>query len=156
VARHRLNSKDHPRNSEALAAGLAADGVDVILGAEPLAVDPGAGPAGAHVARLSNGRSASGHEILLAVGRSAPLDGLGLETIGVALRDGRVRPDDRLRIADGVFVAGDPPGPEMAHSTWPTTRREWSPGFALGDDVRPDFRAIPRRPTTDPETAAWG
>ena len=155
VARHRLNSKDHPRNSAALAAGLAADGVGVVLGAEPVAVDPGAGPDGAHVARLSNGRSATGHEILLAVGRSAPLDSLGLETIGVALHDGRVRPDDRLRIADGVFVAGDPAGPEM-HTHLAHYEGEMVARIALGDDVRPDFRAIPRATYTDPETAGVG
>lgn len=155
VARHRLNSKDHPRNSEALAAGLARDGVDVRLGAEPVALEPGAGPQGAHLVRLSDGTMAAGHEILLAVGRVAPLDGLGLETIGVPLRDGRVRPDDRLRIAEDVFVAGDPAGPEM-HTHLAHYEGEMAVRIALGDDVRPDFRAIPRATYTDPETAGVG
>jgi pyruvate/2-oxoglutarate dehydrogenase complex dihydrolipoamide dehydrogenase (E3) component len=155
VARHRLNSKDHVRNSQALAAGLARDGVDVRLGAEPVQVQGGAGPEGAHFVRLSDGSTAAGHEILLAVGRVAPLDGLGLETIGVTLSDGRVRPDERLRIAQDVFVAGDPAGPEM-HTHLAHYQGEMVARIALGDDVRPDFRAIPRATYTDPETAGVG
>lgn len=155
VARHRLNARDHARSSAALAAGLARDGVDVRLGAEPVAVEAGAGPAGAHLVRLSDGSVAAGHEILLAVGRTAPLDGLGLETVGVELRDGRVRPDDRLRIAPGVFVAGDPAGPEM-HTHLAHYQGEMVARIALGEDVRPDHRAIPRATYTDPETAGVG
>ncbi len=155
VARHRLNSKDHPRNSRALAEGLLADGVDVHLGAEPVAVEGGAGGEGSHLVHLSDATSVRGHEILLAVGRVAPLDDLGLETVGVALRDGRLRPDDRLRIADGVFVAGDPAGPEM-HTHLAHYEGEMVARIALGDDVQPDFRAIPRATYTDPETAGVG
>lgn len=155
VARRRLNAKDHPRNSVALADGLARDGVDVRLGAEPVRIEPGAGPHGAHVARLSDGSSATGHEILLAVGRVAPLEGLGLETVGVELHGGRVRPDDQLRIAPGVFVAGDPAGPEM-HTHLAHYQGELVARIALGEDVRPDHRAIPRATYTDPETAGVG
>ena len=155
VARRRLNSKDHPRNSAALADGLGRDGVDVRLGVEPVRVDPGAGADGAHAVRLSDGSSAAGHEILLAVGRVAPLDGLGLETVGVEIRGGRVRPDDRLRIAPGVFVAGDPAGPEM-HTHLAHYQGEIVARIALGEDVRPDHRAIPRATYTDPETSGVG
>lgn len=155
VARRRLNAKDHPRNSAALAAGLARDGVDVRLGAEPVRVDAGAAPDGAHAVRLSDGSTATGHEILLAVGRVAPLDDLGLETVGVELRGGRVRPDDQLRIAPGVYVAGDPAGPEM-HTHLAHYQGELVARIALGEDVRPDHRAIPRATYTDPETAGVG
>lgn len=155
VARRRLNAKDHPLNSAALAAGLAKDGVDVRLGVEPVAVEAGAGPAVAHRVRLSDGSHVAGAEILLAVGRVAPLDGLGLETIGVTLREGRARPDDRLRIAEDVFVAGDAAGPEM-HTHLAHYQGEMAVRMALGDDVRPDFRAIPRATYTDPETAGVG
>ena len=155
VARRRLNAKDHPRNSEALAAGLARDGVDVRLGVEPVRVEAGSGPDGAHLVQLSDGSDAAGHEILLAVGRVAPLESLGLETVGVALRDGRVRPDERLRIAEGVFVAGDPAGPEM-HTHLAHYQGELAARVALGDEVRPDYRAIPRATYTEPETAGVG
>jgi pyruvate/2-oxoglutarate dehydrogenase complex dihydrolipoamide dehydrogenase (E3) component len=155
VARRRLNAKDHPRNSAALERGLARDGVDIRRGVEPTAVEAGAGPQGAHLVHLSDGTAASGHELLLAVGRVAPLEGIGLESVGVELRDGRVRPDDQLRIAPGVFVAGDPAGPEM-HTHLAHYQGDMVARIALGDDVRPDHRAVPRATYTDPETAGVG
>jgi pyruvate/2-oxoglutarate dehydrogenase complex dihydrolipoamide dehydrogenase (E3) component len=155
VSRRRLNARDHPANSAALERGLADDGVDIRRGVEPVRVEVGAGPAGAHLVRLSDGTTATGHEILLAVGRVAPVDGLGLESVGIELRDGRVRPDDQLRIAPGVFVAGDPAGPEM-HTHLAHYQGEMVARIALGEDVRPDHRAIPRATYTDPETAGVG
>lgn len=151
----RLNHRDHPRNSEALARALARDGVELNLGTRAERIEAGAGRGGAHRIYLSDGSSFDGHEVLFAIGRTAPLTGLGLETIGVALRDGRVTPDDRLRIADRTFVIGDPAGPEM-HTHLAHYQGEIAVRIALGDDVRPDFRAIPRAVYTDPETAGVG
>ena len=151
----RLNHRDHPRNSDALARALARDGVELHLGTRAERIEARAGRDGAHRIHLSDGSSIDGHEVLFAIGRTAPLTGLGLETIGVALRDGRVTPDDRLRIADRTFVIGDPAGPEM-HTHLAHYQGEIAVAIALGDDVRPDFRAIPRAVYTDPETAGVG
>ena len=151
----RLNHRDHPRNSDALARALARDGVELHLGTRAERIEARAGRDGAHRIHLSDGSSVDGHEVLFAIGRTAPLTGLGLETIGVAVRDGRVTPDDRLRIADRTFVIGDPAGPEM-HTHLAHYQGEIAVAIALGDDVRPDFRAIPRAVYTDPETAGVG
>jgi dihydrolipoamide dehydrogenase len=151
----RVNPKDHPRNSTAIEAGLRRDGVDVRKGVRAVRIRPRAGASGAHVVDLSDGSSVEGHEILLAVGRTVPLAGLGLETVGVDLNAGApiVGPD--LRIADGVYAAGDPAGPEMlthlAHY-----QGELAVRIALGDSARPDYSAVPRAVYTDPETAAVG
>jgi pyruvate/2-oxoglutarate dehydrogenase complex dihydrolipoamide dehydrogenase (E3) component len=91
----------------------------------------------------------------LAIGRSFPLDGLGLETVGVDPSAGHLRPDERLQIAPGVWVAGDPAGPEM-HTHVAHYEGEMVVRMALGDEVRPDLRAIPRATYTDPETASVG
>jgi dihydrolipoamide dehydrogenase len=96
-----------------------------------------------------------GAAVLLAIGRVIPLEGLGLETVGVELTDGRVHPDARLRLAHGLWVAGDPAGPEL-HTHVAHYEGEMVVRLALGDDVRPDFRAIPRATYTDPETASVG
>ncbi len=151
----RLNQRDHPRNSEALAHALTRDGVELHLGTRAERIEARVGRGGAHRIYLSDGSSIDGHEVLLAIGRTAPLTGLGLETIGVELRDGRVTPDEHLRIADGTFVIGDPAGPEM-HTHLAHYQGEIAVSIALGDDVRPDFRAIPRAMYTDPETAGVG
>jgi dihydrolipoamide dehydrogenase len=97
-----------------------------------------------------------GHEILLAIGRDLPLDGLGLHTIGVTPARGRLEPDDRLRIADGVYVAGDVAGPEL-HTHLGHYTGEAAARIALGDtEYRPFLDAIPRATYTDPETASVG
>lgn len=151
----RLNHRDHPRSSEALAAALASDGVDLHLETRAERIEAGAGDEGAHRVGLSDGSIVSAHEILFAIGRTAPLDGLGLETIGVELRDGRVESDGRLRIADRTYVIGDPAGPEM-HTHLAHYQGEFVIRMALGDDVQPDYRAIPRAVYTDPEAAGVG
>jgi dihydrolipoamide dehydrogenase len=151
----RLNHRDHPRNSEALARALRNDGVELHLGARAERIEARAGEGGSHRIQLSNGSAIDGHEVLFAIGRTAPLAGLGLETIGVQLRDGRVTPDDRLRIAEETYVIGDPAGPEM-HTHLAHYEGEMVIRIALGAEVRPDFRAIPRAVYTDPETAGVG
>jgi len=66
-----------------------------------------------------------------------------------------LHPDDRLRIADGVYVAGDPAGPEM-HTHLAVYQGEMVARLALGEDVRPDHRAVPHATYTDPQTAGVG
>lgn len=152
---NRLNHRDHPRNSEALARALASDGVDIRLGVRAERLSAGAGHDGAHMLHMSDGSAVEGHEVLLAIGRTSPLDALGLEEIGVELENGRLAPDDRLRVAEDVYVIGDPAGPEM-HTHLAHYQGEIVVRMALGEDVSPDFRAIPRATYTDPETAGVG
>jgi pyruvate/2-oxoglutarate dehydrogenase complex dihydrolipoamide dehydrogenase (E3) component len=152
----RLAPTDHPRNSVAVADGLRASGVNVRLGVRAVAVRGGAGKDGAHVVELDDGTTAEGHAILVAVGREFPLDDLGLEHYGIDTT-GRVSMprDGRLRIADGLFVAGDPAGPEL-HTHQAHYQGEMAVRLALGDDVRPDYRALPRATYTAPEAAFVG
>ncbi len=153
--RDHVNDRDHPRSSEYLADGLRRDGVTLRLGVRATRVRAAAGSEGAHVVELSDGSTAEAHEILLAIGRDLPLDALHLPAIGVTPEGGRVAVDDRLRIADGVWAAGDVAGPELhthlAHYTGEMAARQ-----ALGDDVAPFLDAIPRATYTDPETASVG
>jgi len=151
----RINPKGHPRNSVALEAGLRRDGVDVRTGVRAVRVRAGAGASGAHAIDLSDGTTVEGREVLLAVGRTLPLGDLGLETLGLDLSGGLPAVGPDLRIADGVFVAGDPAGPEM-HTHVAHYQGELAVRIALGDDVRPDYNAIPRAIYTDPEVAGVG
>ncbi|HUG46956.1 MAG TPA: NAD(P)/FAD-dependent oxidoreductase [Candidatus Limnocylindria bacterium] len=152
----RILTRDHPRNSAELQAALERDGVRILVGQRAVSVAAGHGGDGAHRVELSDGSSVEGHEILLAIGRTYPLDGLGLETIGVEPdEDGRLQPDVTLRIAPDVYLAGDPAGPEM-HTHLAHYEGELAARIALGDEVVPDLRAIPRATYTDPETASVG
>ncbi len=152
----RILAQDHPRNAEAVTAGLEASGVVVRTGVRAKAVRPGAGADGADVIELDDGSTAVGHAILLAVGRTYPVDELGLEHYGVDADGGRGYPrDGRLRLADGLYMIGDPAGPEM-HTHQAHYQGEMTVRLALGDDVTPDYRALPRATYTDPEAASVG
>jgi dihydrolipoamide dehydrogenase len=152
----RLMPTDHPRNAEAVSDGLRDSGVEIRLGVRAVAVRPSAGNDGAHVVDLDDGSTAEGHEILLAVGRAFPLDDLGLEHYGIDTSGRTAIPrDGRLRIAEGLWVIGDPAGPEL-HTHQAHYQGEIAVRMALGDDVTPDYRALPRATYTDPEAAFVG
>jgi dihydrolipoamide dehydrogenase len=154
--RDRVHDKEHARSSELLGASLERDGVTLRLGSRATRVRAGEGSDGAHVVELSDGDPVEGHEILLAIGRDLPLAGLGLETIGVTPEDGRLAPDERLRIAENVYAVGDSGGPEL-HTHLGHYTGEAAVRIALGDDdFRPALDAIPRATYTDPETASVG
>ena len=154
--RDHVHDKEHPRSTELLARALERDGVTLRLGARATGVRAGEGHDGGHVIELGDADPVDAHEILLAIGRDLPLDGLGLETIGVTPKDGKLSPDDRLRIADNVYLVGDAGGPEM-HTHLAHYAGEAAARIALGDDdYQPVFDAIPRATYTDPETASVG
>jgi pyruvate/2-oxoglutarate dehydrogenase complex dihydrolipoamide dehydrogenase (E3) component len=155
VPGERILPRDHPRTSAALAAALRRDGVTIRTGGRAIRAHAGAGEKGRHRFELDGGGSVEGAAVLLAIGRTLPLAELGLESIGVDASSGRLNPDDRLRIAPGVFVAGDPAGPEM-HTHVSHYQGDMAARIALGEQVRPDHRAIPRATYTDPETASVG
>jgi pyruvate/2-oxoglutarate dehydrogenase complex dihydrolipoamide dehydrogenase (E3) component len=152
----RLAPTDHPRNSATVADALRESGVDVRLGVRAVGARAAAGRDRAHVIDLDDGTTAEGHAILVAVGRAFPIDDLGLEHYGVDTT-GRVSMprDGRLRIADGLYVAGDPAGPEL-HTHQAHYQGEMAVRIALGDDVSPDYRALPRATYTSPEAAFVG
>lgn len=151
----RILARDHARTSMVLRGALEADGVRVIVGARATRALANGGADGAHLVTLSDGATVDGHALLLAIGRVYPLEGLGLETVGVDLAGGRSVPDVTLQIAPDVYLVGDPAGPEM-HTHLAHYEGELAARIALGDEVAPDFRAIPRATYTDPETSSVG
>jgi pyruvate/2-oxoglutarate dehydrogenase complex dihydrolipoamide dehydrogenase (E3) component len=152
----RIMPTDHPRNSAAVTDGLRASGVNVRTGVRAMAVRASAAPEGAHVVELDDGSTETGHKLLLAVGREFPLRDLGLEAYGLdaRARDG-VPHDGRLKVADGLYIIGDPGGPEL-HTHQAHYQGELAIRIALGEDIQPDYRALPRATYTDPEAAFVG
>jgi pyruvate/2-oxoglutarate dehydrogenase complex dihydrolipoamide dehydrogenase (E3) component len=152
----RLMPTEHPRNSEVVAALLRRDGVDVRLGVRAIGARGGAGADGADVIDLDDGTTAEGHAVLLAVGRVFPLEDLGLEAYGIDTSGRLAFPrDGRLKVAEGLWVIGDPAGPEL-HTHQAHYQGEIAVRMALGLPVRPDYRALPRATYTDPEAASVG
>jgi len=155
VPGQRIMPRDHPRTSAVVAAALERDGVVIKTGGRAIAAHAGAGTNGRHLFDLDDGTTVEGAAVLLAIGRTYPITDIGLETVGVDTSSGRLSPDDHLRIAPGVWVAGDPAGPEM-HTHLSHYQGEMAARIALGEDVKPDYRAIPRAVYTDPETGSVG
>jgi len=154
----RVNPTDHPKSSAFLADVLRKSGVDVRDTARAARIRPKAGPDAEHVVELSDGTSVSGAVIQLSVGRTSAkaLGALGLETAGVSYDGGdTITVDDRLRVAEHVYVIGDPIGHELSTHLG-HYEGEMAARIALGDDVTVDFSATPRVVYTDPETAAVG
>jgi pyruvate/2-oxoglutarate dehydrogenase complex dihydrolipoamide dehydrogenase (E3) component len=149
----RLTPAEHPRNSEAARRALERDGVRVRLGVRALRARAGAGADGAALVELDDGSTVEGHIVLLAVGRTFPLDGLGLETVDLSARD--LPRDGRLRIGEGLWLIGDPAGPEL-HTHQSHYQGELAVRMARGEPITPDYRALPRAIYTDPELASVG
>jgi pyruvate/2-oxoglutarate dehydrogenase complex dihydrolipoamide dehydrogenase (E3) component len=152
----RLAPTDHPRNSDAVRTALERDGVVVRTGVRAMRARAGAGATGGHVIELDDGSTAEGHAILLAVGRAFPIDDLGLEHYGIDTSGRTPFPrDGRLHIGDGLWVVGDPAGPEL-HTHQGHYQGELAVRMAMGEAVVPDYRALPRATYTDPEAAFVG
>ena len=152
----RLAPTEHPRSADAIRFALERDGVTVRTGVRAVAARAHDGHDGAHAVDLDDGTTVQGHAILLAAGRDFPVGDLGLEHYGVtAVGPEAYRRDGSLRLAEGLWVAGDPAGPEL-HTHQGHYQGELVVRMALGEAVVPDYRALPRATYTDPEAASVG
>lgn len=151
----RLLPREHPRSSELVADQLREEGVELRTGVRATAV--GRGGAGREV-ELSDGSKADGAELLVAVGRkTTDLRALGVEEARVQLDDrGAASPDDHMRVAEGVYVAGDcAGGMQFTHVADYTGRV--AVRNALGREAAvADLSSVPRTSFTDPETSGVG
>ena len=151
----RILARDHERSSALLTKVLQRDGATIRGGVRAINAQAQGGEAGRHLITLDDGSTAEGAAVLLAIGRAFPVAELGLETVGADTSEDRLHPDEKLRIAEGVYAAGDPAGPEM-HTHVSHYEGEMAARIALGEDVTPDLRAIPRATYTEPESASVG
>ena len=159
-AEDRLLVTEEPFAGEEIAAALADDGIGVELGARATKVrrDGADGPVSV---ALEDGRELHAEELLVAVGRRAPTDDLGLETVGVEPgRSGFVAVDDHLRVPghDWLYVVGDANGRSLLTHQGKYQARLVGDALA-GVEVEPawaDTRAVPRVVFTDPQVAAVG
>lgn len=106
-AADRVLAIEEPEASELAENALRADGVEIHTGVHAQHVGYGEGR---FVVRTKDGRQFGGARLLVATGRRAPLDGLGLETIGAAAGQRFLHVDDRMRVTDGVWAVGDVTG----------------------------------------------
>ena len=150
-----LLSREEPAVAAALAAALREDGVDVRLGVDVASVVPA--PGGARFT-LDDGWSATVERVIVAAGKRANLDGIGLEHVGVeADARGYLPVDERCRVAGQAHLwgAGDVTGLALYTHTANYHARTVAANL-LGKDARADHRAIPRGVYTEPAVASVG
>jgi dihydrolipoamide dehydrogenase len=93
---------------------------------------------------------------VLWTGRVPATDGLGLEAIGVRLKDSAVEVDERQRSAvPGIYAVGDVTGAPM-YSSLATAGGLVAAENAMGQSRRLDRRLVPRYAFSIPEVAAVG
>jgi pyruvate/2-oxoglutarate dehydrogenase complex dihydrolipoamide dehydrogenase (E3) component len=135
---------------EAVATALRDDGVDLRLG---LSTDRMQRDGADTTVTLSDGERVTVDRVLVAAGKRPVVEGLGLETLGIRPDDeGALRVDDRCRVIDHVWAAGDVTGIAPYTHTANYQAKVIVANLA-GGDRRADYRAIPRAVYTDP--AVW-
>jgi pyruvate/2-oxoglutarate dehydrogenase complex dihydrolipoamide dehydrogenase (E3) component len=156
----RFFTREDPLAGDELRAALEADGIAIELGARAVGVAR-EGTDGPVSLTLEDGRTLVADELLVAVGRRAPTEDLGLASIGVTPgRGGFLEVDDHLRVPghDWLYVVGDANGRALLTHQGKYQARLVGDALA-GVEVDPawaDERALPRVIFTDPQVAAVG
>ena len=137
---------------EALGEALRRDGIEVIVGAETTAARREGDD---YVLELRDGRERRGDRLLVATGRRPRVNGIGLETVGIAPDPRGVPVDAHLRAGEGLWAIGDVTG------IWPLTHVGKYQGRIvaaniLGEPREAHYEAVPRIAYTDPHAAAVG
>jgi pyruvate/2-oxoglutarate dehydrogenase complex dihydrolipoamide dehydrogenase (E3) component len=148
----RLVAPEEPEASEALERVFAGAGIQVLTGASIASV---AYADGRFTLDLGD-QEVSAEKLLVAAGRRANLAGLGLENVGLDPEAKVLDPDERMRVADGVWAIGDITGKGAF------THVSMYQGAVVVNDLLgrdgpwADYRAVARVTYTAPEVASVG
>lgn len=153
----RILSKDDPELTETLADLLVAEGIELVRNAALQQVSQQRGLTRVTFEQAGETKQVSGEKLLVAVGRRANLDDLGLEDLGLSPSPAGLALDPYLRTAQRwLFGAGDVVGSyQFSHAAEEEARVAVRNAFfpLLG---RPDHRWTPWATFTDPELAHLG
>jgi pyruvate/2-oxoglutarate dehydrogenase complex dihydrolipoamide dehydrogenase (E3) component len=157
----RLIAGEEEFASELLLEAFEHLGVQVVLGVKATAVQrrtAGDGPRGPVTLELADGRSITGEELLVAVGRRPHTDKLGLESVGLE-PGGSVHVDEQMRVPGHgwLYVVGDANGRALLTHMGKYQAR-LAADHILGRPVSllSDGRLSPRVIFTEPQVAAVG
>jgi pyruvate/2-oxoglutarate dehydrogenase complex dihydrolipoamide dehydrogenase (E3) component len=137
---------------DALGVALAADGIELHFGEQVAGVRR---EGDEYILEFADRDELRGDRLLVATGRRARVDDLGLDTVGVEPTRQGIPVDERMRVADGLWAIGDATG------VWPLTYMGKYQGRVaaaniLGRDRTANYDAVPRVVFTDPQAAAVG
>jgi pyruvate/2-oxoglutarate dehydrogenase complex dihydrolipoamide dehydrogenase (E3) component len=150
---NRVLTLEEPEAGAVLDEVLRRDGVEVYLNARAQSV----AQRGDQIAvTLTDGRQLSAERLLVATGRRANLQDIGLETVGLDPRARLLTTDDHLRVGERLWAVGD------VTTNGGFTHIAIYQADIAADDIlgKPgpgaDYRAKPRVTFTDPEVGAAG
>ena len=137
---------------EALGEALRRDGIELVLGVHATAARRDGDD---FVLELADGRELRGDRLLVATGRRPRVDGIGLETVGIAPDAHGIPVDARMRAGERLWAIGDVTG------IWQLThvgeyQGEVVAANILGEPREANYEAVPRVTYTDPQAAAVG
>jgi dihydrolipoamide dehydrogenase len=149
---------EEPEASAVVEKVFRRRGIDVLTGAQLERAETG--PDGVRLTvAVGDGaaRTIETERVLVAVGRSPVIEGLGLEEAGVALERGFIVTDDRLRTnMPGLYAIGDVTRPPLlAHKAWAEAAAVIG-GIAQDPYVAVDYSNIPSVTYCHPEVASVG
>lgn len=150
-AHHVLPREPRPLG-EAVGGALAGDGVELHFGRRPTFARLDGGE---YVLGFADGSELSGERLLVATGRRPRVDGIGLETVGIAASDRGIPVDDHMSAGKGLWAVGDVVG------VWPLThvgkyQGRIAAANILGRPRKASYDAVPRVVFCDPAAAAVG
>jgi dihydrolipoamide dehydrogenase len=148
----RLLPREAAPLGQALGEALSREGIEVVVGQRAIA----AGREGDdYVLRFEHGADLRGDRLLVATGRRPRVEGIGLDSVGVAADSHGIPVDDHLRAGERLWAIGDVTG------IWPLTHVGEYQGDVVaaniaGEDRPANYQAVPRVTYTDPQAAAVG
>jgi pyruvate/2-oxoglutarate dehydrogenase complex dihydrolipoamide dehydrogenase (E3) component len=153
----RIMPKEEPELSEELGRILTAEGIDLHLGTSATRAGMQIGTRWVDAVTPTGTRRFEGEVILLATGRVARVEGLGLEQVGVELNGHFVRATGTLQTtAPNIWSLGDANGGYMFthRATYDGPTAALNAVRGLGKQV--DYRVVPRAVFTEPALASVG
>jgi pyruvate/2-oxoglutarate dehydrogenase complex dihydrolipoamide dehydrogenase (E3) component len=148
----RLLALEEPEASAALEKSFAETGIQVLTG---VSIGSVAYADGQFTVDLGD-QQVTAEKLLVAAGRRTNLAGLGLEHVGIDPESRILDPDERMRVAEGVWAIGDITGKGAF------THVSMYQGAVVVNDLLDrdgpwaDYRAVARVTFTTPEVASVG
>jgi pyruvate/2-oxoglutarate dehydrogenase complex dihydrolipoamide dehydrogenase (E3) component len=136
----------------AVGVALARDGIDLRLGRSVTAARLDGAE---YVLELTDGTQVRGDRVLVATGRRPRVEGIGLESVGIAADPRGVPVDDRMCAGDGLWAVGDVTGQWQLTHVGEYQARVVAANIA-GRHRRVNYDAVPRVVFCDPQAAAVG
>jgi pyruvate/2-oxoglutarate dehydrogenase complex dihydrolipoamide dehydrogenase (E3) component len=148
----RLLPRDDPEAGELLAEQFRSEGIDLRFGSGAQRIEGVDRKIRVHT---PDGETVDAEKLLVATGRRANTQELGLEQLGVEITRQGVKVDERLGAAENVWAIGDVNGIAMFTHVGKYQARV-AAAVVAGLDARADYRAIPAATFTDPQIASVG